>query len=509
MTETIAEPTTWAPPVPWAEPVAYPFPVEVLPPAVAAFAQEAAAALGCAVDLVAAPLVAGAGAMIGTARLLELREDRCERSAVALAVVAGPALGAPEALRLVLEPLYRAQGRILARYQERLAAHEIDRAQYRPPKPRPVIVFPDDEYLYAPRVKPRPPVLTRLCAADIPAGSLADLVQQNPRGTLLLPGDLPAWLAGLSSTGRRLVRAAWAGHPVYADRRGHPPGPVLVHEPFLGILGSAGPERLPLLRAEAARADALLDGFLFTFPAPRPVARWARAAFPAEARRTWAKVLSRLRRLAGDPERPNRPVRLRLDYEGHSAWVRFYDGLADEIDALGPDSPLRGPWARLRSYGARLALVLHYLWWAGLGCTEEAEGSCVGPVDVERAVVLTEYFQGHAQRVYTEMNADPAIGRARLLLHWLERTRLREFSRRQAHRALRGASQQAADLDGGLDLLCRQGYLRPKENGDRPGPGRKPGPAFEVNPGWPCRSSAGDPHFVDFVDFVQGGPGAG
>jgi hypothetical protein len=361
VTEPTRDPPAWQPPVPFAEPVADPFPVKVLPPALAAFVQESAAALGCAADLVGVPLLAAAGAMIGTSRILQVRPDRREGTAIFLAVVAEAGSGAAEALQQVAGPLFRAQGRILARHEERLPRFKIARAQYRPPKPLPALILPGDEHLYIPRPKPRRPVLTRLCAAEVSAGALAGILRENPRGALLLPGDLPAWLAALGPAGRRTVRAAWGGEPVCVDRPGR--GPVLVAEPFLGIVASAGPERLALLRQEAARADGLLDRFLFTFPDPGPAPRWRRRAVPAGARRAWANVLARLRRLAGDPARPGRPRRLPVDRDGRAAWERFYDRLAEEMNGVEASGPLRGPWVRLQSYGARLALVLHYLWW--------------------------------------------------------------------------------------------------------------------------------------------------
>jgi hypothetical protein len=147
MKEKTTKLPAWQLPVPFAAPAGDPFPVEVLPPALAAFVEQAAAAHGCAVDLVAAPVLAVAGTMIGSSRVLQLREDRCERPALFLAVVAEHASGAAEALRLVTEPVFRAQQRSLARYEERKAQYEIERAQYRPPKPMPLIVLPGDEAL--------------------------------------------------------------------------------------------------------------------------------------------------------------------------------------------------------------------------------------------------------------------------------------------------------------------------------------------------------------------------
>jgi hypothetical protein len=282
----------------------------------------------------------------------------------------------------------------------------------------------------------------------------------------------------------------------------------LVREPFLGIVGSASAEGLARFRAGAAGADELLDCFLFCCPRPRPAAPWAPAGLPAEARRAWVQVLARLRRLAGDPARPGRPLPLPLDEDGRAAWEHFYDRLTEEINGEEAGGPLRGPWAGLQAYGARLALVLHYLWWAGLGCTEEANGSCIGPADIERAVVLVEYFQSHARAVYAAW-ANPTIGPACSVLRWLKRTGFREFSHRQARNALCHTLRAAAQLEARLALLCRHGYLRRKPDGNRQGPGRKPSPVYEVNPLWHGAAPGPNGHFADSEDSAEGGPGPG
>jgi hypothetical protein len=108
----------------------------------------------------------------------------------------------------------------------------------------------------------------------------------------------------------------------------------------------------------------------------------------------------------------------------------------------------------------------------------------VEAVSVERAQRLIEYFKGHARKVHTSMSADPKVNKARVVLQWIERSGLREFTRREVHHALCGTFKTVADLEPGLDVLWQYGYLRQQPSPDRPGPGRKPSPIYEVNPLW-------------------------
>ena len=470
-----------------------PFPVEVLPPALADFVREAAAALDCPTDWLGPPMLAAAGAALGQSRVLRIKENLCERAAIYLALLAPAGSSQAAALRTVAEPIYEAQAQLLAEHEQHQARYDIDLYNYEPPFDRPEVVYPWDEEKYRPREKPVRPILTRRYAADATVGSLPGMLQDNPRGTLVLREDLPAWLAGMNAgkgclSERQIYLAAWSGEPLCVDRK-RAQLPVLVLQPFLSVISGLSPERLSLLRQERGRTDCLLDRFLFAFPDPWPAAKWNQQVLTAEARENWAAVLQFLWDLKGDEDRPGhwRPRDVHFSSDGAGAWECFFNRLSEEINRGDFAGHLRGTWLRLQNYGARLALVLHYLWWAAAkiaGARRQPEVPVVEAVSVERAQRLIEYFKGHARKVHASMSADPKVNKARVVLQWIERSGLREFTRREVHHALFGTFRTVAELEPGLDVLWQYGYLRQRPSPGRPGPGRKPSPIYEVNPHW-------------------------
>src|SRR5262249_31406969 len=99
------------------------------------------------------------------------------------------------------------------------------------------------------------------------------------------------------------------------------------------------------------------------------------------------------------------------------AWVAWWNAHAAEM--RGPDLPaqLIGPWGKLRSYAARIALVLHYLW---LVQSEDDEGDLEPPC-VERAVRLINYYKSHLRRVYGRLRQTPEDNQLLEVLDWIRR----------------------------------------------------------------------------------------
>ena len=122
---------------------------------------------------------------------------------------------------------------------------------------------------------------------------------------------------------------------------------------------------------------------------------------------------------------------------------------------------------------------------AGLLHVAEHQGGTAYPVTAETmvdALSIGDYFTAHALAAFAEMGADPTVEGARLIVAWVKRTGVSEFTRRDAHR---GCTQfkKAADVDPPLELLEDHGYIRRRPDPERTAAGgRPPAPTFEANP---------------------------
>jgi hypothetical protein len=464
-TPPATDPPPWEPPLALVDvPAVEPFPVDVLPAAVVRFVEDVAAALPCPPDYVAVPALVIAGGAVGASRCLQIKPGWRERPCVYAGVVAPPGSAKTPAQKIVASPVYAEQARLHALYTRERDAYEAGATEAKP-KERAAYV------------------------GDATVEKIADLLQGIPRGLVMIRDELVAWTLGMNQyrargagADRQFYLSVWAGEPVSVHRKSQQAGPLFVSDPFLSVVGGLPPDVLPQLRGEREISDGFMDRILFSYPVPPQAVGEDWCCVDDEAVEGWKGVLEKLWKM--EPEKTEeggtRPRFVRLTTCGRHEWERFTRGLAAEMNAEDFLEHLRGPWAKLRGYCARLALIVHMLRVAA-GETEdqEVDGESVG-----RATRLVTYFQSHARKVHACVGADPRIPRAKTVLNWLRREKLTEFTKRAAHYALSGTFKTAEDLEPPLALLTQHGFIRPRSQADRPGPGRKPSPAYEVNPLW-------------------------
>jgi hypothetical protein len=457
------EPEPWTAPVPLNESPPPPaFPLAVFPECLRRFAEEAAASVPCPPDYVAVPMLAIAGAAIGASRALEIKHGRTERPCLYAAVVGSPSCGKTPCRTFAARPLHEEQARLYEIYRRERQAREdgVDDA----PKPK-------ERTLYV---------------SDVTVEKLANVLQENPRGVAVDRDELTGWLRSMDQyrsgkgADRQFWLSAWSGEPVSVHRKNQDTGPVRVAHPFVSVVGGLPPDLLTAMRGERAVADGFIDRILFCYPQEHPATGETWACIPEHCEEAWRDCLARLWALEmiDDSSHGLRPHFVRLTACGRTAWKKFTDALADKRnDDVTPDC-LKSALGKLNSYGARLALIVHFLRLA----TGEADDEDVDGASMDAAAQLVSYFQGHLLRVHAAMDADPRMAAARKLLHWIGTQDSRPFARRDAYRAMRSVCKAVEDIDPLLALLEKHGYIRQQFGNRDGGAGRKSSPTYEVNP---------------------------
>jgi hypothetical protein len=167
---------------------------------------------------------------------------------------------------------------------------------------------------------------------------------------------------------------------------------------------------------------------------------------------------------------------VRLTADARNAWEALTDTLARELNREDLSDAVKGHVSKLRSYAARLSLIIHCLRLV----TGEVKDENVDATSVDRAGHLVGYFGGHAKKVHCVLGSDTRIADAGKLLDWV-RQQGERFTRRDAYRAMRGRVNNVDDLTPLLALLEKHGFIKPVET-SRSGPGRKPTEMYLVNP---------------------------
>lgn len=106
---------------------------------------------------------------------------------------------------------------------------------------------------------------------------------------------------------------------------------------------------------------------------------------------------------------------LRFTAEGKADWQSFMNFHEGEINTASFPYYLLGPYQKLKSYCARIALILHL---ARFACGETTEEN-VDEVSVQKAIKVINYFKSHLRRTYQHLRGKSDNGKVKALNEFL------------------------------------------------------------------------------------------
>lgn len=467
---------TWDEPDLEALPAVAPFPLEVFPEGLARLVAEAAETFPCPPDFLAVPCLAAASVAIGRSVALAVKDSWVESASLYLAFCAAPGSIKSEALRVAVNPLFELQRKELHGY---LVEREVVREQNRLRKAAGGGNGGED--------RPNPP--RRVLVDDSTTERLAELLAENPRGLLMAADELTAWIGGMNQyksggNDRQFYLKVWSGASITRDRKSQEDGvPIVVAHPFLSIVGAITPEMLGILNGDGSD-DGFLDRILFSFPDPVRV-RFSREPISAGPLADWADALERLfqRPMTADAIGGHRPFYVRFTEQALREYGAWFDRHCDETLEADFASYLRGPWAKMRGYCARFALVLDGLAWAYDPVGPELPPH-VGVNAVRRAIAVIDYFKAHARRCQHAIRGEAGDAPdARAVLEWARNRESPRFTAKEARDCFRRRfAARPTGLADSLSWLEQRRAVRKLAAVPRPRGGRIGSDAYEVHP---------------------------
>lgn len=436
-----------------------PFPIEVFPTPLRRFAHEVAKALPCPVDFIGVPMLAVLGTAIGTTRELAVKQRWREGPRIYSAVVAEPGSKKSPALRFVMKPLYEEQQRFKEGYEEAkkqddhdLEDYEIREATWKKrlrqggvpgmketPKP----------------AKPIQPVMAQVFTTDTTLEALACLLQGNPRSLILVRDELTAWVLSQNQYrgGKGADRQSWlsfwnGAHAMVNRKTQHEP--IMLDNPLVCVTGGLPPEVLSDLADERGREDGFIHRILFGFPDRLPI-YWTDASVSEQAIDGYRQVCQNLMKLQGNS--PTSPTVVSFTRNRKKAFIECANVLYGELADPNLLPNLRGPFAKLEGYGARMALILQLC----RSVCGEANGDAVDQHSVLGAAALVHYFQSHARRVYAYLQSTPQDKQVMQALEWIEGQGGQVTARKLQNYHVAGVNT-ADEARGLLGRLAERGY---------------------------------------------------
>jgi len=477
-------------------------PPELLPQPLAEWIQDEARAAGLPLEMIAGPVLIGAGGLIGARLSLRNAPNAPAVPGNLWGLICGPpSIKKTHALNLGAAGLERAQraefDRLDAQWGELETAREVASARvdglegqlkraYKGGKTAPQAPSDDEltearEALGAAEAALKP---ARYVVNDSTVEKLGEILRDNPDGVTLVRDELTAWLSSFERAGRESDRGFWleaanGTGSLTVDRLTR--GTVFIPRVCAGVMGTIQPGPLAELRdAQRGAGDGLLQRFqLFIWPDTFPAFDQAQQREPlsVQLREGAAAVLDALGSIAPSGSGP-----LRYTSEAQRIYDAWEVEHAAAVRDMGRGEAYRAHLGKQPSTFARLALVFHALDVAALGVAHP-DPAHVGEAAAGLAADWCDYLRPHALKLWGEGRRGDVLD-AREVLRFVERGRIRDGQKVSEARAVLAegkAGMNGERLGAALRVLESCGAVRVETITPASGTGR-PSKVLRLNP---------------------------
>ncbi len=426
-----------------------PFPTDALPERLRTFVESAAEAIGCDPAFIALPAIAALASAIGNSRRFFVKGSWAVPPILWTLVIAESGSQKSTGFKKALEPIEERQAQAFRRHKEAYQEYERQLEVWKKSKRESLATFIEE---------PEPPVAERCMVGDTTVEALATLLQNTPRGLLVARDELKGWLGGFdkySANGKsESDEAHWLpmfnGSSLFVDRKTGDHKSTYVSSASVCITGGIQPGTLRRALDVRRRESGLAARLLMAYP-PRRKKQWTDATIPYEVTHAYSCLFDRLYSLtpiiteSGDPK----PVGIGMTPEARTLFINYFNKHNDEQVELVGD--MAAVWSKLEETVARLALVTHYIRWAGGEAGVEKD--TIDEADIKCGILLVQWFKNEARRIYAMLDAGEQENELQRLIDWLKKrggtATVREVQ--QKCRWLRGPGQADAALSALVD----------------------------------------------------------
>lgn len=429
------------------------FPLEVLPSPLREYTQKLAEALPVPIDLVGVSVLVAAASVIGASRVIEVKPGWHESPIIFLAIVGDPGTLKSPMLHDVLQPISQYQAKLEKEFNEAYFVYKQDK-----------LVYEKEKQLFtkgkreSPPCEPQEPTMKRVRVGDITVERLGVMLSENPEGLLLACDELSAWVKsqnqykGGKGADRSFYLSLWNAAQIIIDRQ--KTSPIIVNNPVMSIMGCIPPAVLPELQDKENREDGFIHRILFAYPKPvRPY--WEENSVPEEIQQNYENLVKGLIELRKELH----PSILKFTPSAKETFKVWHDAHVEEFSSPTFPPNLKGFYAKLRGYCARLALIL--------AVCSDPKTQAVDRESVEGGCALTEYFKAQAEAILPLLNPGKPTPEKRCeqaILRNLETNK--EQTRRNIQRSVSSSPEIFHKvLDGLVEAKCVMKMKNPNPKG--------------------------------------------
>jgi len=389
------------------------FPIEVFPEPIRKYVREQAKALHVPIDYVAVPMLVALGATIGRHHRLCIKRGYVVNSSLWAVVIGGSGSAKSPALKKVQQFLQKVE-------------NDYD----------------------------------RIIVSDFTMESLCDVMQQFPRGVILIIDEMSGWVRRFNryrlGSDEQDFLTLWDGGMLVVDRRGRDEA-VRIPETYLAMLGTIQPGPMGELITKTRIESGMSARLLLCYPEKMP-RKYTEEEVPEELEGRLQKLFADLRGLSAGTD-------MYLCSEAKKSWTELASANCDELNSEDIPDELSAVWSKMESYAGRFILILHTV-KKELGLA----GEKVDSVTVEEGWKLVAYFKAHAWKVYHELEAigqkQPNLSPIQRLRNWLRKNpKKNKFALRDILSAKIPGIMKVETLKPLLNQLAKEGLGKWSEDG--------------------------------------------
>jgi Protein of unknown function (DUF3987) len=461
-----------------------PFPLDVLPERLAPVILDAAACKSAPVGYVASSLLSMAGGLIGTSRTINPSYGWYEPPTLWMMIVGAPSSNKSPAIDVCADMISELEGELNAdygilkeAYEEALHIYETQEKAWKELAKKAVKDGEEPPAKPEGMEKPEKPCLKRLMLASATIEQVAELLQQNPRGLMVVRDEMAGLLMNLerygSGTDRQFYIESSGGRRYTVDIKSRPEA-LIIPRLLLTLHGGIQPQRLQEI-FHAHADDGLSARFLYDWSDSVPLQRVTRGYDKAMLKH----IFTRLHGLQlhfnehGTPQ----AVAVRVDDDAVEL-LHAYD-VPRQVQEKESDGLLTSHIGKLRGYVVRVAGVLAFLDWA-VG-SDWDEPTSIDKHTMERAIQLVNaYYLPMARRCFGDMSLPQEQRDTALILTWLAKQRATMFDATLLPRAKNTPLKDRKRRDNAIDSMLELGII--KERGSTTPKGGRPALLYDIHP---------------------------
>ena len=328
-----------------------------------------------------------------------------------------------------------------------------------------------------------PPTERRYRTNDTTVEKLGELLNQNPRGLLLVRDELQGFFRNLDKPGHETDRSfymeGWSGNSSFTfDRIKR--GTIHIDAVCVSIMGTIQPGPLTAYMAEARKQGAADDGLMQRFQMlvwPETSTTWQQIDRVPDhkAREAVEDAFLRLDRLAPDRIGAEQPDDieglpfLRFTQGAQQQFDHWHAGLEHRLLKQDLEPVMESHLAKYRSLVPSIALLLHLV---------DGAGGAVKAESMYRAAAWVDYLETHALKMYS-YRPDATIFGAQVLATRIKGGALSSpFRSRNLKRKKWSGLTNPTTVDDAVALLEELGWLKSTSQAT----GGRPTDLFTINP---------------------------